>query len=219
MAVGDTFVMDEQDGKTVNRIDKKDTWEAVNPVLGIGEIGIEKDGMLKNIKIGDGQTAWNALGYTFKQCPYEVGDIYMTTSSVTPATRWPGTQWEVFAPGRVLIGAGTGKDSRGESKTFAVGDTGGEYQHQLTTGELPHHNHWITPNCAQWASAADRNAANNNIAPQIKLGGDGLVSGQDGCFFADRLSERVRWSGYAGNNASHNIVQPYNTVHVYLRIN
>lgn len=136
MAVGDTFVMDEQDGKTVNRIDKKDTWEAVNPVLGVGEIGIEKDGMLKNIKIGDGQTAWNALGYTFKQCPYEVGDIYMTTSSVTPATRWPGTQWEVFAPGRVLIGAGTGQDSRGESKTFEIGDTGGEYQHQLTTGKL-----------------------------------------------------------------------------------
>lgn len=136
MAVGDTFVMDEQDGKTVNRIDKKDTWEAVNPVLGVGEIGIEKDGMLKNIKIGDGQTAWNALGYTFKQCPYEVGDIYMTTSSVTPATRWPGTQWEVFAPGRVLIGAGTGKDSRGESKTFEIGDTGGEYQHQLTTGGI-----------------------------------------------------------------------------------
>lgn len=120
MAVGDTFVMDEQDGKTVNRIDKKDTWEAVNPVLGVGEIGIEKDGMLKNIKIGDGQTAWNALGYTFKQCPYEVGDIYMTTSSVTPATRWPGTQWEVFAPGRVLIGAGTGQDSRGESKTLRL---------------------------------------------------------------------------------------------------
>ena len=141
MAVGDTFVMDEQDGKTVNRIDKKDTWEAVNPVLGVGEIGIEKDGMLKNIKIGDGQTAWNALGYTFKQCPYEVGDIYMTTSSVTPATRWPGTQWEVFAPGRVLIGAGTGQDSRGESKTFEIGDTGGEYQHQLTTGELASHGH------------------------------------------------------------------------------
>lgn len=218
MAVGDTFVIDEKEGKAFNRIDKKDMWEAVNPVLGIGEIGIEKDGMLKNIKIGDGQTAWNALDYTFKQCPYEVGDIYMTTSSVTPATRWPGTQWEAFAPGRVLIGAGTGKDSRGESKTFEVGDTGGEYQHQLTTGELPPHNHWITPNCAQWASAADRNPANSNIAPQVKLGGDGLVSGQDGCFFADRLSEQVRWSGYTGNNVSHNIIQPYNTVHLYIRI-
>lgn len=218
MAVGDRFVIDEQDGKTVNRIDKKDTWEAVNPVLGVGEIGIEKDGMLKNIKIGDGQTAWNALGYTFKQCPYEVGDIYMTTSSVTPATRWPGTQWEVFAPGRVLIGAGTGQDSRGESKTFEIGDTGGEYQHQLTTGELPPHNHWITPNCAQWASAADRNSANNDIPPQIKLSSDGLISGQDGCFFADRLTEWVRWSGYTGNNVSHNIVQPYNTVHLYIRI-
>ena len=86
------------------------------------------------------------------------------------------------------------------------------------TGELPPHNHWITPNCAQWASAADRNSANNDIPPQIKLGGDGLISGQDGCFFADRLTERVRWSGYTGNNVSHNIVQPYNTVHLYIRI-
>ena len=136
MAVGDRYILDEKEGRTYNRIDKKEEWEAANPVLEIGEIGIEKDGLLKNIKIGDGQTAWNALGYSFKQCPYEVGDIFTTLNATDPAARWPGTKWEAFAPGRVLIGAGTGTDSRGESRTFRIGDTGGEYQHQLTTGEL-----------------------------------------------------------------------------------
>lgn len=199
MAAGDIFVMDEQDGKTVNRIDKKDTWEAVNPVLGVGEIGIEKDGMLKNIKIGDGQTAWNALGYTFKQCPYEVGDIYMTTSSVTPATRWPGTQWEVFAPGRVLIGAGTGQDSRGESKTFEIGDTGGEYRHQLTTGELASHGH-----SRNGYYNTDNYSGNTTryCASQYKIDSDPTVYGVNN----------------TGNDEPHNNIQPFSCVRYFKRL-
>lgn len=94
MAVGYKYVIDEKEGRTYNRIDKKEAWAAANPVLEIGEIGIEKEGLLKNIKIGDGQTAWNALSYTFKQCPYEIGDIFMTLNVIDPATRWPGTKWE-----------------------------------------------------------------------------------------------------------------------------
>ena len=235
MAVGDTFVMDEQDGKTVNRIDKKDTWEAVNPVLGIGEIGIEKDGMLKNIKIGDGQTAWNALGYTFKQCPYEVGDIYMTTSSVTPATRWPGTQWEVFAPGRVLIGAGTGKDSRGESKTFAVGDTGGEYQHQLTTGELAAHNHTrgtmnITGSlterpcsssmeviAAKDGGAFTTTYAGDNIQWGVSVQTSGSSSHKNNLHTFDASKSWTGSTSSVGSGTAHNNLPAYDTVRYYKR--
>lgn len=141
MAVGDTYILDEKQGKSLNRIDTKANWEAVNPVLAIGEMGIEKDGLLQNIKIGDGVTPWNSLGYMFKSCPYDVGDILVTMNATDPAVRWPGTTWEVFAPGRVLIGAGTGTDVNGTSMTFAVGATGGEYSHQLTVGELASHNH------------------------------------------------------------------------------
>ena len=136
MAVGDVFTIDEKQGKSLNRIDTKANWEAVNPVLDIGEMGIEKDGLLQNIKIGDGVTPWNSLGYMFKSCPYDVGDILVTMNATDPAVRWPGTTWEVFAPGRVLIGAGEGTDSRGESKTFAVGGRGGEHNHVLTTDEI-----------------------------------------------------------------------------------
>lgn len=150
MSVGDVFVLDEKQGKTVNRIDTTANWELANPVLALGEFGLEKlSGNFAgkcNLKVGDGVTAWNNLGYLIQVnavtvCPYDVGDILITMNATHPEQRWPDTKWEVFAPGRVLIGAGTGTDTRGESITFKVGDTGGEYKHQLTTGEMPRHNH------------------------------------------------------------------------------
>ena len=39
----------------------KDVWERNNPVLAYGEPGFEKD--TYRLKIGDGVTAWNDLGY------------------------------------------------------------------------------------------------------------------------------------------------------------
>lgn len=36
-------------------------WASVNPVLGVGEAGVETD--TRRIKIGDGSTAWNSLLY------------------------------------------------------------------------------------------------------------------------------------------------------------
>lgn len=50
-----------------NRIQiRRDTaanWSAANPVLGQGEEGYETD--TGKIKLGDGTTAWNSLGYAF----------------------------------------------------------------------------------------------------------------------------------------------------------
>lgn len=67
MAVGDTYILDEKQGKSLNRIDTKTNWEAVNPVLGAGEFGIEKlSGGKCNLKVGDGVTTWNNLQYLVK---------------------------------------------------------------------------------------------------------------------------------------------------------
>lgn len=217
MTVGDTYILDEKQGKSLNRIDTKTNWEAVNPILAIGEMGIEKDGLLQNIKVGDGVTPWNSLQYMFKSCPYEVGDILVTMNATEPAVRWPGTTWEVFAPGRVLIGAGKGTDINGTSMEFKVGATGGEYSHQLTVGEMPSHNHWITPNAAQWASAAQLNSSNQNLAPQVPLGGGGS-SGDSGCFFADRLISDLRVTGANGSGQKHQIIQPYSACFLYQRL-
>ena len=76
---------------------------------------------------------------------YPVGSIYMSMSATNPAELFGGT-WEQIAQGRCLIGAGTGTDSRSESKTFTAGATGGEYNHVLTVGEMPSHNHTASCN-------------------------------------------------------------------------
>ena len=56
------------------RRDTAANWASVNPVLADGEIGYEKD--TKQIKVGDGTTAWNSLQYGGIQGPQgESGDI------------------------------------------------------------------------------------------------------------------------------------------------
>ena len=199
MAVGDTYILDEKQGKSLNRIDTKTNWEAVNPVLAIGEMGIEKDGLLQNIKVGDGVTPWNSLQYMFKSCPYEVGDILVTMNKTDPAVRWPGTTWEVFAPGRVLIGAGKGTDINGTSMEFAVGATGGEYSHQLTVGEMPSHNHNITrPLWWFRETYNDSGSIVNDKSTTDEHDVTGTVSN-------------------TGGNQKHNTVQAYMVVYMYHR--
>ena len=203
MAVGDVFTIDEKQGKSLNRIDTKANWEAVNPVLDIGEMGIEKDGLLQNIKIGDGITPWNSLGYMFKSCPYDVGDILVTMNATDPAVRWPGTTWEVFAPGRVLIGAGTGTDVNGTSMTFAVGATGGEYSHQLTVGEMPSHRHTGLDIDGVYVFGWDAGT---------KAGFDFMKNTTQGDSTGNRIT-----TGYTGSNSRHNNMPSYAAMYAYKR--
>jgi hypothetical protein len=44
-----------------NRTDTSTNWTNNNPMLGLGEIGIESD--TTKMKIGDGVTSWNNLAY------------------------------------------------------------------------------------------------------------------------------------------------------------
>lgn len=64
---------------------------------------------------------------------FDVGDIFISTNSTSPASRFGGT-WtqikDVF-----LLAAGD---------SYAAGATGGEATHTLTVNEMPSHNHSIT---------------------------------------------------------------------------
>lgn len=51
------------------RTDSATNWTASNPVLLVGEFGVEKDS--GKFKIGDGTTSWNSLAYA-PGCNYEV---------------------------------------------------------------------------------------------------------------------------------------------------
>jgi hypothetical protein len=121
---------------------------------------------------------------------YPVGSIYFSTGGTNPATLFGFGTWEQYSKGRVLVGAGSGTDSRGEAKSFSVGGTGGEYNHQLTVAEMPSHSHVLPI------------GNNNGSAVDKSLGGGG--SGMS--------------TNPAGGDGAHNNLQPYIAVYIWRRV-
>jgi len=70
---------------------------------------------------------------------YPVGSIYITTDSESPAVTFPGTTWERFGMGRVLVGM-----SPSNSKFGTIEDTGGSETAKLTANNLPLHAHNVS---------------------------------------------------------------------------
>ena len=149
---------------------------------------------------------------------YPVGSIYMSTASTNPGTLFPGTTWEAYAQGRVLIGAGTGTDSRSERKTFAAGSTGGEYNHQLTVGELASHTH---------TAASNNTGAHTHTFARAK-GDSDYSNGTYNSWWGPRnnATERTSSAGNhthsisvnnAGGNEAHLNMQPYITCYIWQR--
>lgn len=65
-------------------------------------------------------------------CPWFVGmGFYTSDTSFAPESAWPGTKWQKLE-GRFILAASSG---------HAVGETGGEEKHKLTTDEMPSHRH------------------------------------------------------------------------------
>lgn len=70
------------------------------------------------------------------------GSVYMNASRKdNPAGYKKYGVWAPYCPGRVLAGAGSAKDFRGETRTLAHGATGGAFQTQLTVAQMPAHQH------------------------------------------------------------------------------
>lgn len=65
------------------RRDTAANWASVNPVLSLGEPGIETN--TRRIKYGDGVTAWSALGYALAD-PYATITIAQGGTGATTAT-------------------------------------------------------------------------------------------------------------------------------------
>ena len=147
---------------------------------------------------------------------YPVGSIYMSMSATNPAELFGGT-WEQIAQGRCLIGAGTGTDSRSESKTFTAGATGGEYNHVLTVGELAAHSHTATSN-----SVANHT---HNCYGDSGWSGTSLFGFSDNPSSANvyKATEAAGSHSHTitinstGSNTAHNNIQPYLAVYYWKR--
>ena len=70
------------------RINTAANWAAGNPVLQVGQIGIESD--TRRFKVGDGSTAWNTL-------PYAIDDFFYGQNTVTTLASLPVSKRLVIA--------------------------------------------------------------------------------------------------------------------------
>ncbi|MEZ1841280.1 hypothetical protein QVM62_25880 [Pseudomonas putida] len=131
---------------------------------------------------------------------YPVGSIYINASSSTnPATLLGFGVWQAAGPGRVLIGAGSGTDARGEAKAFTGGATGGEYNHVLTVSEMPEHAHAMPQ---------------GSVAPSGTTG-PVYASGDD--VTRTTIGSETPDTGKVGSGAAHNNLQPYLVVYMWQR--
>lgn len=71
-------------------------------------------------------SAWGAWR-NVRDRNFPVGAILITHDNVNPGTRFGGT-WVAHAPGRVLVGVGTGNDGS-KRVTFGANSAAGQYQH------------------------------------------------------------------------------------------
>lgn len=127
---------------------------------------------------------------------YPVGSVISNTSGTNPGTQFGGT-WEQFAPGRFLIGAGTGNDGS-TSMTFTSSSKGGEYTHILTVNEMPSHKHDIAaPISSTWTAAGGSSIQGSNQTQN---------------------SYNFNWCTEIGGNKPHNNLPPYQSVYYWRRV-
>ncbi|WP_246745522.1 hypothetical protein [Pseudomonas sp. PNP] len=133
---------------------------------------------------------------------YPVGSIYMNaTNGANPALIFGVGTWEALAPGRLLLGVGSGTDIRGQVMNYAAMETGGEYSHLLTLDEMPEHNH-TTP---------QGHASQGVISTGSYASGDDMTN-------STATTTPVPLSGSAGGGQAHNNMPPYLAVHMWRRI-
>lgn len=150
---------------------------------------------------------------------YQVGSILISTSATSPAT-YLGGEWELFAQGRTLIGAGTGTDVDSISETFEAGTTGGSYSTESHGHSIQSHGHTATTASAG-AHSHNVGAANPNAAAGSKYRGSGSTANASSSAGAHTHNVTIGGSGIlntdnAGTGTSGNI-QPYIAVYIFRR--
>ena len=136
---------------------------------------------------------------------YPVGSVIINTTGTNPGTQFGGT-WEQFAPGRVLIGAGTGNDGS-TSMTFTANGEGGTYTETLTIDQIPSHNHRVPLMNSSHEASGYGLTQIQSFQNRVVVTGD------------DVNDSRRTQSTYAGGGKSHNNLPPHKAVYYWRRTN
>ena len=151
---------------------------------------------------------------------YPLGSIYISTTLKTPTevqNKFGGT-WEVYGAGRTLVGVGT------SDQEFKINETGGESSHKLTVDEMPSHTHiqeahkhsvgFDGPSTAQYIGYGS-GGSEPNISHYFTTGT--LTAGARRQTLMANLATAINQN--TGGSQSHNNLQPYITVYMYVRTN
>lgn len=127
-----------------------------------------------------------------------VGFIMMLTGTTDNPNALLGYgTWERIGQGRTIIGAGTGVDEKGVSRTFTDGQTTGEYDHTLSIDEIPQHSH-----TGGLTGPTGSTSARIEGYPSKPPANDNYVLGS---------------TGSTGSSQAHNNVQPSLVCHIWKR--
>ena len=154
-------------------------------------------------------------------CPYyPVGSIYLSVNNINPSTYFGGT-WEAIGQGRCIIGAGVptanntnffgGLGIDPSTFHFNSGEMGGQYYHQLTTGELPKHGH-----IQYLLNPSSQGYSNDDM--YFGAGAQRVLSyGNDTLAPTDKGWWNSAGTSYVGSDTQHNNMPPYLAVYMWKR--
>lgn len=150
-----------------------------------------------------------------------VGTVMSFADSTDPNTIWKGTKWEKFGEGRVLIGAGSYTEN-GTKYSYALGATGGEAKHQLTTDELASHNHNIfvaTTNLTGYFAIKGAEHTSSGIVSSGTSSYENArgFDGNGSSFTINASHSHSASAGNTGSGASHENRPPYTVVNRWRR--
>jgi microcystin-dependent protein len=162
---------------------------------------------------------------------YPVGSIYISTVSTNPSELFGFGTWEAMPAGRVLLAQGK-VETENYTHNFVAGETGGEFVHQLTVGELPSHGHTASTDTINinggfrldgtevggTTSASGVFSIGSSFTPSKGHGnsGGGSNAGRN-INFNSTHSHKITINN-VGEGQSHNNIQPYLTVYMWKRV-
>lgn len=154
------------------------------------------------------------------ECPYDIGDLYITLNETLPSVKWKGTKWE-RVEGFVPVGY---KASDADFGT--LGKTGGSKEVTLSVEQMPDHNHPAKAKKAAnhkhgIALKTATGSATPHTGPGVK---EGSWSSTDTHAWLDKsLCEEAGEHDHiitvenAGGSQAHNNLQPYKVFNMWLR--
>lgn len=155
-----------------------------------------------------------------EECPYDIGDLYITLNDTLPSVKWKGTKWE-RVEGLVPVGY---KESDADFGT--LGKTGGVKTVTLKEEQIPEHGHQAKAKKAgNHKHGIALKTAAGSATPHTGAGiKEGSWSSTDTHAWLDKgLCEELGEHDHvitvenAGGSQAHNNLQPYKVFNMWLR--